>query len=257
MRRFALLALGAVILPVVTGCGDAKKDAAPPSGTTTASTAAQRTTTTEGPLIDDEPAADALLTDAQLPPGKWSAPAASATVWSISAQGVLDVPDCARVGLDGRARTEKRTGHAFDTWVEAARAVQLHEESELFPSPRRVDAFIAALKSAAMGNCIGAALREQSKDRGAALSEIQARTFDVGLRAADLRLSFLGGAEVSMTEKRDDVTTPVTLRFVCLGAGGGLVCLTETADDAQRLDTIDLAPTVRAAAKNLLATFGM
>ena len=184
-------------------------------------------------------------------------PAASATVWSISAQGMLAVPECARVGLDGRARTEKRTGHAFDTWVEAPGAIQLHEESELFPSRRRVDAVIAALKSAAMGDCIGAALREQSKDRGAVLAEVQTRTFDVGLRPADLRVGFVGGAEVSMAEKRGGVTTPVVLRFVCLGTGGGFVCLTVTAADAQRLDTIDLVPTVRAAAKNLLATFGL
>jgi hypothetical protein len=178
-------------------------------------------------------------------------------VWSISAQGLLRVPECARVGLDRIGETEKRTGHAFDTWVDATGAVQLHEESELFPSRRRVDAVTAALKSAAMGDCVGAAVREQSNDRGAALTEIQTREFDAGLRAADLRVDFVGGADVSMMEQRGDLATPVALRFVCLGAGGGLVCLTETADDAQRLDTIDLAPTVRAAARNFLATFGM
>jgi hypothetical protein len=119
-----------------------------------------------------------------------------------------------------------------------------------------VDAAIAALKSAAMPDCVEAALRRQSEDRGVELSEIEARKFDVGLRPADLGLNFVGGAEVSITENRGGTRTPVALRFVCLGAGGGFVCVTVSAGDAQRLDTIDLAPTMRAAAKDLLATFG-
>ena len=183
--------------------------------------------------------------------------ALSATVWSISAQDLLAVPECAQPGLGRRARTEARTGHAFDTWVESGRAVQLHEESELFPSPRRVDATIAALKGAAMGDCVEAALRRQSQQRGDEISEIEATRLDVGLRPSDLRLNFVGGAEVSLTEQRAGATIPVVLRFVCLGAGGGLVCLTLSAGDAQRLDTIDLAPVVRTAARNLLATFGV
>jgi hypothetical protein len=255
MRRFALVA--ALVSLIVASCADAKKDAAQPStSTTTPSTLAPRTTTTEGPLIDDEPAADALLADAQLPPGKWSAPAASATVWSISAQDLLAVPECAHVGLRGRARTEKRTGHAFDTWV-GADGVQLHEESELFPSPRRVDAVIAALKSSAGGDCVEAALRKQSQDRGAEITGIKTRGFDVGLRPAELRLGFVGGADVSMTESRNGVPTAVALRVVCLGFGGGFVCMTLTADNARRFDDLDLAPTVRTAAKDFLATFGM
>ena len=76
-----------------------------------------------------------------------------------------------------------------------------------------------------------------------------------------LGIDFVGGVNVSMTVESNGKRAPMAVRVVMLRAGGGLGTVTVTDEGAAGhrpdLDGIDLVATVRAAAKNLLAIFGL
>jgi hypothetical protein len=93
------------------------------------------------------------------------------------------------------------------------------------------------------------------------ISEIEVTGYDVGLRPAELGVDFIGGASIAMTVESNGRSVPMAIRVISVRAGGGLVTMTVSGEGSRgsrpNLDAFDVVVTVRSAAKNLLASFGL
>jgi hypothetical protein len=209
---------------------------------------------------DDIPAQQALLNESQLPSGDWTSKSASLCRWSISGQDLLSISECTAIVADAEGLEEERTGNARAAWVRAGGAVLLDDRAELYPSRRKPAAVQALFTGPGLSDCLEAAMRQQAaKAPSVKIVEIEVSSYEVGLDAAELGVGFVDGVSISMKVESNGQSRRVAVRVVSFVLGGGLgtVTVTGTAPAGERpdLDAIDLAASVRAAAKNFIAIF--
>lgn len=260
-RAGAMVAVGIVMGLAAVGCSENETSAPttrPPRTTTTTAS-----TCSDDPVFhdDDVPAADALINASQLPAGDWTA--TTACRWSTSGHDLLSNPECAASAGDAAAAQEERTGYARATWVQADGAVRLDHRMELYGSARKPGLIPVLFAGPGLADCFAAAMRKQAAGvSNTTVRAIEVMPYDVGLRPGELGADFfVRGVSISMTVESNGTNVPMAIRVVMLRAGGGLATMTVgregRAGSRPDLDGIDLVPTVRAAGRSFLASFGL
>jgi hypothetical protein len=216
---------------------------------------------------DDDGATAALLVVTQLPPGSWTTADTPPCPWALSADELLETPECrSAAGAAGApANDEKRNGNARKT-VNRGDDLLFDQRIEIYTSRQNVDAIRAILAGPSMPECFEAALQQRATEEqpNPKISDVKVSRFTVQPDAAALGLGFpaiagyaadpgfVEGVDVTFTKTSKGSSIPVTMRMITFGAGG-LMSTVTLIGSTEELDAIDLITTVQAAAKSFVA----
>ena len=282
MGRTGKAALAALtVLALVTACSK-KDDTATGTGSSTTTTAAgpdstaggSKTTgtsagttgTTAGSAAkDDTLAQQALVATSDLPPGQW----VKGTVVSTSGFGgsdLLKTPSCTQLVSDATAATAPPTGKAAEELTQGAdKQITLTNDVALYASASTPTEIGGITGSPGFTACILDAVKSQSASSGSAASQVsnvQATTFDVGVTSGDVGVGFVTGLNLSFdvdTGTGTGATTQAVGKLVFIGAGRGVSTVSLLAVQVPGAGTpvdvtsLDIKPTVKAAAQNLVS----
>jgi len=187
----------------------------------------------------------------------------------LSADELLRVPECrsAAATAGSPANDETRNGNARVTFSRAGLA-QLDDRIEIYTSRQNVDAIRAMLAGTSIPACYAAALHARATDEPrTSVRNIRVSRFAVQPDAAALGLGFpaaagypadtgfADGVDITFTKTTRGKRTPVAMRVITFGSGGLMSTVTLIGATPADLDAIDLASTLRAAAKNFTDMF--
>ena len=168
VRPSVVLVVCALLAVLASGCTDGDEPVASgdtdPSSATPSTTAPVECNGADEMNEDDDGAVDALLQSTQLPPGDWTTATTPPCPWALSADELLDVPDCfaAATAANTPPNYESRNGNARATFARGG-DIQLDDRIEIYTSRQNVDAIRAILAGPSMPACYTAALHSVPK----------------------------------------------------------------------------------------------
>lgn len=277
-----VLALSAACAKQETTAGnvDASTTTSSVEATTTTSatsgtTATSRSTATTRPAAPGTTRVDtrshetlarqALLRSSDLPPGEWaSAPGASRS-GSGGGLHLGDTPSCQDLSTDKAAAAAVPTSQVVVGWTQgASKQLILTNDVELYSSSEPLEGLARLSTSSDFATCYGDALAAAEQEKASAgtspASGLQVTPLDLGISKDDLGVDAVTAVELRFSS--DDIGSvggDVTSRLVFISAGRGLSTVQLAAVKYQgssrdvTADSVDLEPTLRAAADNLLA----
>lgn len=278
MGRTSKAAVAAMtVLALMTACSK-KDDTAATTASSTSTTAASSETTakTEAPGTtrttvdtsnDTELAKQALVGTSDLPPGEWAKTPKTTTGTTSGSGGagdLLKTPSCKKLVNDAEAATAEATGKASEEFTQGSqKEVTLQNDVALYGSAKTTAEIGRITDSGDFSTCIADALKTQMRRSGssdATVTNLKATAFNIGVDKQDLNVDFVTGVSLRFTiEATGGVTADAVGRLVFIGSGRGLSNvsllavqipgLTSTVD----IDSLDIKPTVKAAAQNLVS----
>jgi len=280
MGRTGKAAVAAVtVLALMTACSKKDDTAATTASSTTTAGSSDSTATpkTEAPATtrttvdtsnDSELAKQALVGTSDLPPGEWAKSSSKTTGTTSSSKSgagdLLKTPSCKKLVNDAEAASAEATGKASEEFTQGSqKEVQLQNDVALYASAKTTAEIGRITDSGDFSTCISDALKTQMRSSGsseAKITDLKATAFNIGVNKDDLNVDFVTGVSLRFTiEATGGVTAQAVGRLVFIGSGRGLSNvsllavqipgLTGTVD----IDSLDIKPTVKAAAQNLVS----
>lgn len=269
-RKAAAVALAAGLL--FAGCS--KKDdvkASGGEGSNEASSATSKPASTEAPATsepkgttttidtskDGQIAKDALIGTSDLPAGEWATDTSSSSSSSDSGE-LIDVPSCKALVTDAEAAKAKATGKASEQFTQGAdQTVNLGNDVEIYASRDAVRQIGTITDSKDFSKCFLDFIRTQQGSDEGNLSDITVTAFNVDIDKEALKVDFVTGLNIRFTLDFAGNTANVVVRAVFVGVDRGLTIVSLTAVEVPGMtapvdiESLQIAPTVRAAAKSL------
>lgn len=270
-RKAAAVALAAGLL--FAGCS--KKDdvkASGGEGSNEASSATSKPASTEAPATsepkgtttttvdtsnDGQIAKDALIGTSDLPPGEWSTDTSSSSSSSDSGE-LLDVPTCKALVTDVEAAKAKATGKASEQFSQGTdQSVVLGNDVEIYASRDAVRQIGTVTDSKDFSKCFLDFIRTQQGSDEGTLSDITVTAFNVDIDKDALKVDFVTGLNIRFTLEFSGNTVNAVVRAVFVGVDRGLTIVNVAAFEVPGMtapvdiESLEIAPTVRAAAKSL------